>query len=82
MNFHANPSGQPYNAAMRPARPTPPAHVRAQAPDFDSAHFRRSLGCFATGVTVVTAHAPEPESPGASPYVGLTASSFNSVSLA
>lgn len=67
---------------MRPARPTPPAHVRAQAPDFDSAHFRRSLGCFATGVTVVTAHAPEPESPGASPFVGLTASSFNSVSLA
>jgi len=66
---------------MRPARPTPPAHVYAQAPDFDAAHFRRSLGCFATGVTVVTTHATGSETPGASPFVGITVSSFNSVSL-
>ncbi|MEZ5646900.1 MAG: flavin reductase family protein [Burkholderiaceae bacterium] len=67
---------------MRSARPSPPAHVRAEAPDFDVAHFRRSLGCFATGVTVVTTHAPETAGQGMTPFVGVTASSFNSVSLA
>lgn len=36
---------------------------------------RSSLGCFATGVTIVTAPTP------AGPPVGLTVSSFNSVSL-
>ncbi len=51
--------------------PTP----RAQAPSFSTAQFRASLGTFATGVTVVTAV----DSSGQ--RLGLTANSFNSVSL-
>ncbi|WP_459617128.1 flavin reductase family protein [Bordetella sp. 2513F-2] len=47
----------------------------ASPPDFDASYFRTALGRFATGVTVVTAEAPD-----GSP-VGLTVSSFNSVSL-
>lgn len=47
----------------------------ARPPDFDAAYFRGTLGRFATGVTVVTACLP-----GGDP-VGLTVSSFNSVSL-
>ena len=42
---------------------------------FDSREFRRALGSFATGVTIITTRAPD-----GSP-VGLTVSSFNSVSL-
>ena len=49
--------------------------MTATAPTFDSPFFRAALGRFATGVTIVTAqssaHGP----------VGLTVSSFNSVSL-
>ncbi|MCD0504749.1 flavin reductase family protein [Bordetella petrii] len=45
------------------------------SPDFDSRFFRTALGRFATGVTVVTTAAPD----GA--RIGLTVSSFNSVSL-
>ena len=52
---------------------TPP--LRALAPSFTSADFRAALGMFATGVTIVTARAAD----GAP--VGLTANSFNSVSL-
>jgi len=48
---------------------------RAQPPTFSSAEFRAALGMFATGVTIVTARAAN----GA--LVGLTANSFNSVSL-
>ncbi len=48
---------------------------RARAPHFSNAEFRTALGMFATGVTIVTARAPN----GA--LVGLTANSFNSVSL-
>jgi 3-hydroxy-9,10-secoandrosta-1,3,5(10)-triene-9,17-dione monooxygenase reductase component len=44
-------------------------------PPFDSSGFRRALGMFATGVTIVTARA-EDGTP-----VGMTANSFNSVSL-
>lgn len=47
---------------------------RAQTPPFTSPEFRAALSMFATGVTIVTARAPE------GGYVGLTASSFNSVS--
>jgi flavin reductase (DIM6/NTAB) family NADH-FMN oxidoreductase RutF len=48
---------------------------RASAPSFSTPDFRAALGMFATGVTVVTAR-------GASGVpVGLTANSFNSVSL-
>lgn len=43
--------------------------------NFDSAHFRRALSQFATGVTVVTTRDADGRA------VGLTASSFNSVSL-
>ena len=48
---------------------------RASAPSFSTPDFRAALGMFATGVTVVTARGPT----GAP--VGLTANSFNSVSL-
>lgn len=48
--------------------------TQAQPPEFTSKEFRAALGMFATGVTIVTARTPEGS------YVGLTASSFNSVS--
>jgi flavin reductase (DIM6/NTAB) family NADH-FMN oxidoreductase RutF len=41
----------------------------------DAQAFRTALGCFATGITVVTAVAPSGE------LLGVTANSFNSVSL-
>ena len=47
----------------------------AQPPSFSSDEFRDALAMFATGVTIVTARAAD----GA--LVGLTANSFNSVSL-
>jgi flavin reductase (DIM6/NTAB) family NADH-FMN oxidoreductase RutF len=47
----------------------------AQAPDFDSDHFRRALSQFATGVTIITTRLDDGS------FLGLTASSFNSVSL-
>jgi flavin reductase (DIM6/NTAB) family NADH-FMN oxidoreductase RutF len=49
--------------------------VGAQSPSFEAAHFREALSTFATGVTVVTAV----DATGR--RVGLTANSFNSVSL-
>ena len=52
---------------------TPPP--QAADPAFSPMEFRAALGMFATGVTVVTARTPEGE------LVGLTANSFNSVSL-
>jgi flavin reductase (DIM6/NTAB) family NADH-FMN oxidoreductase RutF len=57
---------------------TPPSHAPAQArtPSFSSLEFRAALGMFATGVTVVTSRGPD------GVPVGLTANSFNSVSLA
>ena len=48
---------------------------RAQAPTFSPREFRAALGMFATGVTIVTARAADGS------LVGLTANSFNSVSL-
>lgn len=47
----------------------------AQAPTFSSAEFRKALGMFATGVTIVTARTTTGS------LVGLTANSFNSVSM-
>jgi flavin reductase (DIM6/NTAB) family NADH-FMN oxidoreductase RutF len=47
----------------------------ASSPDFSQQEFRAALGMFATGVTIVTARKASGE------LVGLTASSFNSVSL-
>lgn len=46
-----------------------------QATEFDSKSFRRALGNFATGVTIITAQNAKGEK------VGVTANSFNSVSL-
>jgi len=51
------------------------SHRRARPPDFSPQAFRTSLGMFATGVTIVTARTDTGE------LVGLTANSFNSVSL-
>ncbi len=56
------------NAAM----PTP---SRATSPDFTPNDFREALAMFATGVTVVTARLPDGS------LIGLTANSFNSVSI-
>jgi flavin reductase (DIM6/NTAB) family NADH-FMN oxidoreductase RutF len=47
----------------------------ASACDFDTRHFRRALSQFATGVTVITTRLADDT------FLGLTASSFNSVSL-
>ena len=64
--------------------PTPPpassvanqtAPAVASAPAFSRLEFRTALGMFATGVTVVTARTAD------GTLVGLTANSFNSVSL-
>jgi flavin reductase (DIM6/NTAB) family NADH-FMN oxidoreductase RutF len=58
---------------------TPPTqrhrNTRAAPPSFNSSDFRAALGLFATGVTIVTARTPDGK------LVGLTANSFNSVSL-
>lgn len=50
-------------------------HAQASPPNFDAAAFRQALSQFATGVTVVTTRAPSGQ------LIGITASSFNSVSL-
>ena len=49
--------------------------ARAAAPDFGADDFRAALAMFATGVTVVTALAAD------GTPIGLTANSFNSVSI-
>ena len=52
---------------------TPPR--QAQPPSFSSQEFRAALGMFATGVTIITAQGAD------GVHVGVTANSFNSVSL-
>ena len=47
----------------------------SSAPAFDTKSYRRTLGCFATGVTIITTRRPDGE------CAGLTVNSFNSVSL-
>ena len=49
---------------------------QAQPPSFSAQEFRAALGMFATGVTIVTARGADGQ------VIGLTANSFNSVSLA
>ena len=49
---------------------------QALPPSFSNQEFRAALGMFATGVTIVTARSTDGK------LVGLTANSFNSVSLA
>ena len=56
------------NSEMNPPR-------KAQPPSFSTQEFRTALGMFATGVTIVTARAAD------GGFIGLTANSFNSVSL-
>ena len=56
------------NSLLNPPR-------KAQPPSFSSQEFRAALGMFATGVTIVTALTADGQP------VGLTANSFNSVSL-
>ncbi len=56
-----------------PSTARPP---QALPPNFSPTEFRDALGMFATGVTIVTARTDQGS------YVGLTANSFNSVSLA
>ena len=51
------------------------SRLQAQSPNFSKSEFRTALGMFATGVTIVTARTAE------GTLVGLTANSFNSVSL-
>jgi flavin reductase (DIM6/NTAB) family NADH-FMN oxidoreductase RutF len=53
----------------------PTTALRALSPNFSSTDFRHALGMFATGVTIVTARTANGEP------IGLTANSFNSVSL-
>jgi flavin reductase (DIM6/NTAB) family NADH-FMN oxidoreductase RutF len=48
---------------------------QAQPPSFSAPQFRAALGMFATGVTIVTARTADGQ------VIGLTANSFNSVSL-
>lgn len=50
--------------------------MTARPPDFDADFFRSALGRFATGVTIITTETQDGQRP-----VGLTISSFNSVSL-
>jgi flavin reductase (DIM6/NTAB) family NADH-FMN oxidoreductase RutF len=47
----------------------------SSAPAFDARHFRDALSQFATGVTIITTRLTD------GTFIGLTASSFNSVSL-
>lgn len=49
--------------------------ITALPPEFDVKHFRHALSQFATGVTVITTRLANGQ------FLGLTASSFNSVSL-
>jgi flavin reductase (DIM6/NTAB) family NADH-FMN oxidoreductase RutF len=60
-----------FHAIRLPMKPPP----HAQPPSFSPQEFRTALGMFATGVTIVTARTA------AGKVVGLTANSFNSVSL-
>jgi flavin reductase (DIM6/NTAB) family NADH-FMN oxidoreductase RutF len=52
-----------------------PTFPPPKPPDFDSAHFRLALSQFATGVTIITTRLEDDS------FLGVTASSFNTVSL-
>ncbi|GHA26047.1 monooxygenase [Streptomyces tauricus] len=77
-------AGSPRTA--QPVEPLPRPDLRAVADDerapIDPAEFRRVLGNFATGVTVITAPAPpaDPETTGATPS-GFACQSFAALSL-
>jgi flavin reductase (DIM6/NTAB) family NADH-FMN oxidoreductase RutF len=54
---------------------SPMTRAKAKSPNFDPTEFRAALGQFATGVTVITTRTDSGQ------LIGITASSFNSVSL-
>jgi len=60
-----------------------PTTLLPLAPDFETPHFKSVLSRFATGIAVITALAGEDAKGDATsnPFVGITISSFNSVSL-
>lgn len=60
---------------IQPILPMHTRYPRAELREFDAAHFRQALSQFATGVTVITTRLAD------GTLLGLTASSFNSVSL-
>ena len=66
-----------------PMHQAPPSHIKALSPDFETPHFKQALSRFATGVTVITTFAPGAHKGDSAShsFVGITASSFNSVSL-
>ena len=64
------PGGAPYHRTMSAT-----GSSGASSHAFDARQFRDALAQFATGVTIICAHAGEGR------YVGVTANSFNSVSL-
>ncbi|EER60301.1 flavin reductase domain protein FMN-binding [Acidovorax delafieldii 2AN] len=72
---HHNSPRHPARTASPLVNSSPPRPAIARSPSFSAREFRDALGMFATGVTIVTARnaAGEP--------IGLTANSFNSVSL-
>ena len=57
--------------------------MNSTAPTFDTQHFKQALSRFPTGVSIITAHQMGDANPAdwGHQFVGLTASSFNSVSL-
>jgi flavin reductase (DIM6/NTAB) family NADH-FMN oxidoreductase RutF len=61
--------------APDPPAPRPPHPTAGAPPVTDTRHFRDCLGVFATGVTIVTTRAPD------GGFIGLTANSFNALSL-
>ncbi len=67
----------------QPMHPALPSHIKALSPDFETPHFKQALSRFATGVTVITTFAPGARkgNSASNSFVGITASSFNSVSL-
>jgi flavin reductase (DIM6/NTAB) family NADH-FMN oxidoreductase RutF len=69
---HAAPDGAVVDGIMAKMNTSSP---RSAGRGFDSAHFRQALSQFATGVTIITTRL------GDGSFRGLTASSFNSVSL-
>ncbi|WP_411859790.1 flavin reductase family protein [Cupriavidus pauculus] len=73
--------GMPETGSRLEGPDADPAASGAAAPDFDTQHFRRALSQFATGVTVMTTRSAGHHHHGGAPFVGITASSFNSVSL-
>ena len=58
-----------------PIKPVPASELASDSSPIDARDFRNALGAYATGVTIVTAAAPDGQ-----PY-GLTCNSFASVSL-